>query len=151
MNFGYEDDMFAATSDEIAIAAAGDLSDPANPVTTVFAFAAAVLHDDGPDLDSLRLLCTAESWEAWDFNEARRLLDGYGASTHTAAPTSGESDVRYGKYVAPIGTGDETLLVKQAGPITGLILTMVFQRRTGRWMAHSLGDYLLPEQLPRDS
>lgn len=147
----YEDDLFTTVTDEMALAAAGDLTDPTNPMVTMMTFAAAVQHDDGPHLATLEKLCTPESWPHWDFDEVRRRIDGCGVSTRAAKPSTGEQDVRYGKFVLPIGDGDDTLMVKGEGVINAYVLTMQFRPEMGSWMAHAFGDYVMPEDLPRQA
>ncbi|MEW2070983.1 hypothetical protein [Streptomyces sp. NPDC007346] len=145
----YEDDLFEPVSDEAAVAAAGDLADPANPLSTAVAFAAAVLAADGPDLSALRQLCTPESWKDWDFDEAGQLLGNCGLTTHAARPSTGEPDVRYAKFLPSIGDGETCLQVKSVGVVNVYVLTLQYRPEAGLWMAHALGDYVLPEDLPR--
>jgi len=137
-----DDDEAAAEAD------VGDLTDPRNPMTTAFAFYTAVTDEKGPDLKSLRLICTPESWDAWgDFSEVVEVIGDGGLASRATPPGSGESDVRYAKVVA---LEDPNQSVRSDGDnlIYGKIITMQWRPNDGYWRVHGFGDYILPEDLP---
>lgn len=137
------------TDDEAAAAAdVGDLNDPHNPMTTAIAFFNAVSADGGPDLGTLRKVCTPESWGSWgDFSDVVAAIAGRGLATRAESPSTGEQGVRYAKLVE---LSDPNQSMQSTGEImvSALIITMQWRPADGYWRVHGLGDYILPEDLP---
>ncbi|MFD3503731.1 hypothetical protein [Streptomyces sp. NPDC058678] len=134
--------------DEAAMADAGDLSDPHNPMAVAFAFYNAVMDDGGPDINALHQICTPESWGAWgDFTRIRDMIGERGLATRADAPALGEPDVRYAKVVA---LPDPNQTVRSDGyvPVGAHIITMQWRPSDGYWRVHGFGDYIRPEDLP---
>lgn len=129
----------------------GDLTDPQNPMTTAFAFYNAVMDENGPDLEALRVICTPESWPAWgDFSEVRESIGDRGLASRADPPSTGEADVRYAKVIA-LQDPNQTERVEGNVLVFGSIITMQYRPDVGYWRVHGFGDYLRPEDLPPTS
>jgi len=125
--------------------------DPTNPVFIGILFCNA-LADHHHYRVALGKLVTPESLPNWgDFSEAAALLasiedHAYGSRTN---PAQGAPDVHYFKILRNVPESyqllDDQLLAGAA------VLTLVWRPEHGRWMVHSIGDYLLPETLPRSA
>ncbi|MFD9003044.1 hypothetical protein ACFV0T_19030 [Streptomyces sp. NPDC059582] len=135
--------------DEVAAAAAaGDLSDPRNPMSTAFAFCNSVTADGGPDVAALRLLCTPESWGEWgDFSKIVEMIGDCGLATRSDAPGTGERGVRYAKVVA-VPDADQAVRSDGDVLVNAWIITLQWRPADGYWRVHGFGDYVLPEDLP---
>ncbi len=109
------------------------------------AFYLALTDDDGPRLDDLTGMVTPESLAAWgDFSDARELLNGTGMTSRAQTPAPG---VAYVKFVSDPG---QVMVSDGYTPIMArAVATLQFRPETGQWQVHQLGDYCLPEDLPR--
>ncbi|MFC9990943.1 hypothetical protein ACFXKV_17370 [Streptomyces globisporus] len=137
-----DDDEASATAD------IGDLSDPRNPMATAVAFYNAVMAEDGPDIENLRLLCTPESWGAWgDFLQVIEMIGNRGLATRADPPSTGEADVRYAKLVS-LPDPDQSVRSDGDTLVAGKIITLQFRPSSGYWRVHGVGDYIRPEDLP---
>lgn len=135
-------------SSEDAIAAMGPPG-PENPVSVGAAFLAALSTPGGPDLATLQLIVTPESWPAWgDFRAVAEGLADCGM-TSQANRSEDDPDVVYVKYVT-----DHDGVTYQAQEEMVMMLravgTMVHRPSLGGWRLHAVGDYVLPEQVPHD-
>lgn len=97
-------------------------------------------------------LVTPESKSAWgDFSAAADYLasiedHAYGSFTNAAHDAP---DVQYFKILRNV---QESYQVLDDQPvIVAAVLTLVWRPEHGRWMVHSIGEPLLPEQLPRSA
>ncbi|WP_411097176.1 hypothetical protein [Streptomyces sp. 020-2-3H-GM] len=134
--------------DDVAMADAGDLMDPLNPMSTAVAFVNALRADDGPNLELLKVAVTPESWPAWgDFSEVVEMVGDRGLATQPDAPASGEPDVRYVKLVALDDPG-QSVMSDGYTLVPAQIITLQFRPSSGYWRVHGVGDYLRPEELP---
>lgn len=100
--------------------------------------------------DALDFLVTPESRPAWgDFTAAAgryaAIQDpGFGSMINLA---EGAEDVGYFKILSNVTTSYEVLddqLIAFAA-----VITLVWRPEFDRWMVHSIGDYVKPEDLPR--
>ncbi|MEV7976230.1 hypothetical protein [Streptomyces sp. NPDC086519] len=119
-------------------------------MATAFAFVGSLLHDDGPDVESLRKLCTPESWEAFgDFTAARDAIGERGLATRADPPATGEPNVRYAKMVH---MDDPEREAERADGWVSIgdarIITMQWRPADGYWRVHAFGMPVLPEDLP---
>ena len=124
--------------------------DPANPLTIGLLFVNSLMSDDFTLADR-QTLVTPESLGWWgDFTTARQWLagldePGFGSTINKAA---GDPDVGYLKILPGVTTGyivsGGEALVEAAG-----VVTLVWRPEHGRWMVHSLGGYVHPDEVPR--
>ncbi|MFJ5046381.1 hypothetical protein [Streptomyces sp. NPDC088719] len=134
--------------DDAAMADAGDLMDPLNPMSTAVAFLNALRDDGGPDRESLKLACTPESWPAWgDFSKVIEMVGDRGLATRPDVPASGEADVRYVKLVT-LDDPDQSVMSDGDTLVGAQIITLQFRPASGYWRVHGVGDYIRPEELP---
>ncbi|HEX6967607.1 MAG TPA: hypothetical protein VF174_02085 [Micromonosporaceae bacterium] len=136
------------TSDAEAVAA---LPEPAldDPVSVSIMFCNA-LRDPRANLNALRFLTTPESHAAWgDFTSSSEFLKsiedcGYGSQVNRA---EGAPDVAYFKILR--GVTQSYQVLDEQPVLVAAVLTLVWRPERGQWLVHSIGEPLLPEQLPR--
>ncbi|MDQ2876638.1 MAG: hypothetical protein M3Y33_18315 [Actinomycetota bacterium] len=132
-------------SDEEVIAGAVADNPPGSPWWTGRDFVNALTHEDGPQLRVLRQLVTPESLPAWgDFGAARELLDNVGMMSRAEYPAPGVAYVRYVSNPAQGLKADAPVMM-----MARAVATLQFRPEIDGWQVHALGDYCLPEDLPR--
>jgi hypothetical protein len=139
---------FVIADEDAAVADMGEVGLD-NPVSVGAAFLTAVTHKRGPIVGFLLdVIVTPESRHAWgDFAEVAEDLRGCGM-TSRANPAVSDEDVVYVKYVSDPGvtlraTTDVVMNVRA-------VATLVRRPGLGGWRVHAVGDYLRPEEVPRD-
>ncbi len=136
------------TSDEEAARA---LPEPSltDPVAVSLMFCNA-LEDPAHYRNALLNLTTPESHNAWgDFSVAAEFLQsiedrGYGSMINKAA---GTQDVGYFKVLS--GATESYQVLDEQPVLVAAVLTLVWRPERNQWLVHSIGDPLLPEDLPR--
>ncbi|WP_448059973.1 hypothetical protein [Cellulomonas hominis] len=145
---GYEWRRF--TSSEEAEAALPEVAfdDPAS-VALLFVKA---LFDPETNAVALDYLVTPESRAAWgDFTEAAQMLAeiedaGFGSNINRAHDAP---DVGYLKILR--GVSQSYQVTDGQLVMAAAVVTVVWRPEYERWMVHSIGDYLKPEDVPRTS
>jgi hypothetical protein len=137
---------FEPVSDQEGVASLGEPT-PENPVMVAAWFLNAATQDK-MDYSVLRQLVTPESWASWgSFAEVREKLASCGIASKVD-PAAGVSDVVYAKY---LDDPEQPVRLRSEGDVLvfGLIATLVHRPELGGWRVHAVGDYVLPEDVPR--
>jgi predicted nucleic acid-binding protein len=125
--------------------------DLTNPASVGLLFCQA-LADHRRYRPALGFLVTPESSPHWgDFSQAAAFLaeiedHAYGSFTN---PAHGAPDVQYFKILRHVSESYQLLDDQIVG--AAAVLTLIWRPEHGRWMVHSIGEFALPEQLPRSA